>query len=127
MPFVEAARERARALPANDPMRIILEYMLRHAVGMQNSKPWSVIQDELDNHGIGMTQTKFQQTILAQTRSGDIFIASNDHGRSRGYFLIQDRADAFAMRNWYEARIAAEQANLTNLNNLIHAEWPEPA
>ena len=127
MPFLEAARDRARNLPANDPMRIVLEYMLRHAVGVQNSKPWAAIQEELDDNGIRMTQTQFQQTMLAQTRAGDIFIASNDHGRARGYFLIHDRADALSMRDWYVARIAAEQTNLNNLNALIRAQWPEAA
>ena len=124
MPFVEAARLRARALPGNDPMRIVLDYMLQHAVGLQNSKPWAEIQQQLDDHGTRMTQTQFQQTLLAQTRAGDVFIASNDHGRARGYFLIQDHADAVSMRDWYVARIAAEQANLNNLNRLIDLQWP---
>ena len=124
MPFVSAARTAVQKLPANDATRIVLLYLLKHGVGCHNAKPWSKIQEELDDHGITMTQTEFQQTILKDTRAGEIFIGANDHGRSRGYFLIQERVDAVTMREFYRKRIAAEQANLQNLERLIQIEWP---
>ena len=124
MPFIEAARTRIKQLPERDPARVVLEFMLKHATGIENSKSWYLIQAELKDHGIEMTQTQFQQTVLAETRAADIFIASTDHGRGRGYFLIKDHGDAMTMRNFYENRIAAEQANLANLNRLIDIQWP---
>src|SRR6266853_848262 len=115
MPFVKAARTVVQKLPTTDPLRIVLEYLLKHGIGSHNAKPWGELQEELDDHGIKMTQTKFQQTVLKDTRAGEIFIGSNDHGRSRGYFLIQERVDAVTMWEFYQKRIAAEQANLANL------------
>lgn len=123
MPFIDAARALVGGLPAGDTMRIVLEYLLHHGVGRANARPWSNIEDHLNAHGIFMSQTQFQQTILKETRSGDVFIGSNDHG-ARGYFLIQDRADADMAREFYERRIAAEQTNLDHLNSLIRQRWP---
>ena len=124
MPFVESVRAAVGKLPAKDATRIVVEYLLKHGVGSHNAKPWSEIEEELDDHGIKMTQTEFQQTILKDTRASDIFIGANDHGRSRGYFLIQERVDAVTMRDFYRKRIAAEQANLDNLERLIQMKWP---
>ncbi len=123
MPFVAAAKAKIRQLPANDPTRIVLEFMLKHAVGIQNAKSWRMLSDELEDHAIHMTREQFQQTILKSTREGDIFIGSNDHGPGRGYFLIQDKGDASTMQDFYEKRIAAEEAHLTNLKRLISAEF----
>jgi len=124
MQFVDAARALVRRLPPNDKTRLVLEYMLHHAVGRANAQPWSSIEDHLRAHGISMSQTQFQQTILAETRSGDIFIGSNDHGAGRGYFLIKDRADAEFTREFYTRRIAAQEANLCRLDALIGQRWP---
>jgi hypothetical protein len=124
MPFVDAARATVPKLPTSDPLRIVLEYLLKHGIGSHNAKPWSKIEEELDDHGIKMTQTEFQQTVLKDTRAGDIFIGANDHGRTRGYFLIRERVDAITMRDFYRKRIAAEQANLASLERLIDVEWP---
>jgi hypothetical protein len=58
-----------------------------------------------------MTNTGFQQTVLAESRGADFFIGSGP----RGYFLIETLEDAAAMRDFYERRIAAETQNLGNL------------
>jgi hypothetical protein len=91
MPFINDARAEVRRLPAGEPRRVILEYLLAHGVGVQNAKSWPRIAEHLEEHGIEMTREQFQQTILADTRAGTIFIGSNDHGPNRGFFLIQDR------------------------------------
>lgn len=124
MPFVNAARALVQRLPQDDSTRVVLEYLLEHGIGRANAQPWSNIEEHLNAHGIEMSQTQFQQTILADTRSGDIFIGSNDHGTGRGYFLIQDREDADTAREFYTRRIAAQQANLTRLDALIRQQWP---
>jgi len=62
-----------------------------------------------------MSQQTFQQGILKRTRECDLFIGSNDHGIAKGYFLIQDQADAEIMRDWYAKRINVEVARLKNL------------
>ena len=84
----------------------------------------ALVPSRQSDNGIAMTQTEFQQTILKDTRAGEIFIGANDHGRSRGYFLIQERVDAVTMREFYRKPIAAEQANFANLDRLIQIEWP---
>jgi hypothetical protein len=66
---------------------------------------------DLRAQGLNLTQTGFQQTVLAQSRDGDYFIGS---GR-RGYFLIETQLDAEEMRDFYQERIRAEQQNLDNL------------
>ena len=61
--------------------------------------------------GLNLTETGFQQTVLAESRGRDYFIGS---GR-RGYFLIETLQDAEAMASFYDTRIRAEQQNLANL------------
>ena len=124
MQLVDAARALVQQLSPNDKTRLVLEYLLQHAVGRANAQPWSSIEDHLNTHGISMSQIQFQQTILAETRSGDIFIGSNDHGAGRGYFLIQDRTDAVFTREFYTRRIAAQEANIRRLDALIRLQWP---
>lgn len=125
MPFVHAAREEVQRLREGEPTRVVLEYLLAHGVGVQNAKSWRRIAEHLEENDIEMTREQFQQTILAETRTGEIFIGSTDHGPNRGFFLIQDRGDAGTIREFYRRRIAAEEANLANLERLIAAEWPE--
>jgi hypothetical protein len=124
MPFDDATRVLVRQLPRRDKTRLVLEFLLEHGVGRDNAQLWSNIEDHLNAHGISMTQTHFQQTILKETTSGNIFIGSNDHG-ARGYFLIRDREDAEMAREFYTRRVAAEQANLNHLESLIRRQrWP---
>lgn len=114
MPFANEARIVAAALPANDPLKVVLEYLLLNGVGRSNAIPVDGILQELANHGTTISAVEFQQTILKDTRGGDIFIASSN----RGYFLIDDIDDARVMKRFYEARIAAESAHLANLHYL---------
>jgi hypothetical protein len=65
----------------------------------------------LQGRGLNITETGFQQTVLAESRDGDFYIVC---GR-KGYFLIQDIDDAREMRDFYKTRIRAEQQNLANL------------
>lgn len=123
MPFERAAREQLRSMSRNDPDRTVLEYLVEHALGRHNAKAWPEIQAHLESLGIDMSQTRFQQGLLADTRSGSIFIGSNDHPPAAGYFVIRDRADAEVAREFYLRRIAAQQINLERLNELIREEW----
>jgi hypothetical protein len=125
MPFVESARAAAGQLPRENQTRVVLDYLLQHGVGRGNARPWPQIEAHLNANGIFITREVFQQTILAESRSGDIFIGSNDHGASRGYFLIQDPEDAHVAREFYTRRIAAQQANLDRLDALIQQQWPQ--
>ena len=119
MPFVDSARAAVNRLPPGDRTRVVLEYLLQHGLGRQNARPWPDLEAHLSDHGIVMSSKQFQQTILAASRSDEIFIGSNDHGLGRGYFIIQDRADADCAREFYTRRIAAQQANLNRLDALI--------
>jgi hypothetical protein len=58
-----------------------------------------------------MSETDFQQTVLAESRGADYFIGSGQ----RGYFLIDTMDDAVEMRDFYDRRISAERQNLDNL------------
>lgn len=118
MPFIVSARKRLATLSPKSEKAILLDYLLRHAVGRNNAKSWPVIETYLQSKGVSMNQQRFQQGVLKNTRSGSIFIASNDHGRSRGYFLIDDQADAQTMRDWYQKRIDRETENLAILVRL---------
>jgi hypothetical protein len=73
--------------------------------------PLPTIVADLRAQGLSLTETGFQQTVLAQSRDGAYFIGS---GR-RGYFLIDTQQDAEEMKDFYEGRIMAEQQNLDNL------------
>ena len=118
MPFADSARAAVQNLNAGYPMRVVLEYLLNHGLGRANAHPWADIEAHWAAQGIRISQTQFQQGILAETRSGDIFIGSNDHS-PRGYFLIQDRGDFDAAREFYARRIAAQQTNLDHLDSLL--------
>jgi hypothetical protein len=125
MPFTDAAKAKVKELPPGDRTRVVLEVLLKYAVGIENAQPWPAIERRLRKLKIPLTLQTFQQTILKTTRQGDIFIGSNDHEPGKGYFLIKDKKDAETMRKFYEKRIASEKANLKKLNRLIEAQWPE--
>lgn len=115
MPFVDSARRYVRE--TDDPAeRALYEYLLANAVGHGNAKSWGAIQAALRRRGISMAQNDFQQTILKRSRSqdSDIFIGSSNNG----YFLIETTGDSEMMREFYQSRIASEQANLNRLLEL---------
>jgi hypothetical protein len=99
-------------------MRITLEYLLRHGVGRQNPCSLPEIVAHLNGEGVDISETGFQQTILKDTREGEVFIASSN----RGYFLIADEQDAIVMRDFYAHRIEAESRNLRNLQRLARIQ-----
>ncbi|TSA40781.1 MAG: hypothetical protein D4R57_01445 [Verrucomicrobiales bacterium] len=125
MAFLKSANEEINRLQNGTPKKLVLEYLRDNAVGYANAKPWGDIEAHLDGKGVRMSQTKFQQTILKESRSGDVFIGSNDHGVGRGYFLIKDESDAKIAREFSARRIAAQVANLTNLDRLMKEEFPQ--
>jgi len=122
MAFTNSALLRVAALPPNQPERIVLEFLLQQGTGRANAQPWSALEAHLARNGVLMSQRAFQQGILKATRENEIFIASNDHGASRGYFLIVDQQDAEIMRDWYVNRIATETARLNALRRNAQAE-----
>ena len=124
MPFVSAAQNYALTLQAGSNERLILEYLFKNALGRANSKTWSDIDTYLKQNGVKIRQQTFQQGLLKKSREGEIFIGSNDHGLGRGYFLIQDKADAEIMRQRYQHRIQVEQEHLNQLEALIKQQWP---
>jgi hypothetical protein len=110
MSFLPAVRREIHKRPAGDPVRVTLEYLLENAVGRRNAVPLPRIVAELRRRGLHLTETGFQQTVLAESRDGDYFIGSGGRG-----YLIATQADAEEMRDFYERRIAAERQNLFNL------------
>jgi hypothetical protein len=111
MSFLPAVRREINSRSANDPVRVTLEYLLQNAVSRKNPVSLETIVFHLQGIGLNINETGFQQTVLAESRDRDFFIGSS----RQGYFLIDDIDDAKEMRNFYEARIRAEQQNLDNL------------
>ena len=125
MPFIASAKARIKKLPKTHRTRVILEILLKEAVGIENAKPWEAIEKKLRARNVRITLQSFQQTILKETRQDDIFIGSNDREPGKGYFIIKDFRDAETMQGFYERRIASENANLEKLKRLIRIQWPE--
>lgn len=117
MSFLPAVRREIASRLADDPVRITLEYMLGRAIGRHNAVSLPTIVADLRAQGLNLTETGFQQTVLAESRDGDYFIGSGRHG----YFLIETQQDAEEMRDFYRDRIRAEQQNLENLLRQAHA------
>ena len=111
MSFLPAVQREINSRRPNDPVRLTLEFLLANAIGRQNAIPLPTIVAQLRAQCVNLTETGFQQTVLAESRDRDYFIGS---GR-RGYFLIDTQQDAEEMRDFYEERIRAEQQNLDNL------------
>src|SRR5437763_7147985 len=105
MPFLPDAQQAINDPTTPDPLRLTLEFLLANAVGRNNAKPIDDILQHLAVNGYPMNGPKFQTTILADTRVGDIFIGSGQHG----YFLIKDDQDAKAALDFYESRISSER------------------
>lgn len=123
MPFITTAREQVKLLDPKSPTRVFLEYMLHWGVGVKNARAWPAIESIFAANGIPMSQKKFQQTILKQTRANGVFVGSTDEAPKPGYFLIKDFTDAEVMRKFYEKRITAEMINLDALKKLMIDQW----
>jgi hypothetical protein len=111
MSFLPAVQRQINQRRPDDPVRVTLEFLMQNAVGRTNAVPLDAIIKHLKQRKIQMSETDFQQGILAKSRSADYFIGS---GR-RGYFLIDDIRDAEEMRDFYTDRITAETQNLGKL------------
>jgi hypothetical protein len=85
--------------------------MMIHAVGKHNAVPLPDIVAHLKGLGVNITTNGFQQSILAESRSGDYFIGSGH----KGYFLIDTIDDAREMKEFYDVRIRREESNRNNL------------
>ncbi len=51
MPFADSARAALQNLNADDPMRVVLEYLLNHGLGRANAHPRPDIEAHLGNSG----------------------------------------------------------------------------
>lgn len=122
--FIESIKKHVASLPDGMPEKILLDFLLANCVGHTNAKPWDVIDRHLQRHGIHWRAQDFQQGLLKQSREGPMYIGSNDHGDSRGYFLIESPEDAEVMAAWYRKRIATEQQRLNHLMVLREVQWP---
>jgi hypothetical protein len=100
----------------------LLDFLIANAIGNLNAQPWSAIEAHLLLHGHHLSQTSFQQGLLKESRETDFFIGSFDHD-PRGYFLIDTEPDAVLMREWYDARIAKEQARVASLRRQVHVPY----
>jgi hypothetical protein len=111
MSFLPAVQREINNRPHNDPVRITLEFLAQRGVGRNSAVPLRDIVAHLQGQGINITDTQFQQTVLAESRGADFFIGSGN----RGFYLITTIGDAQKMRDFYETRIRTEQDNLNNL------------
>lgn len=111
MSFIPAVQREIANRQPNDPIRVALEFLYPAHVGVANAISLTTIVGHLQGRRINITETGFQQTVLATSRGADYYIGS---GR-RGYFLIDRMDDAIEMRDFYETRIRREQQNLDNL------------
>lgn len=123
MPFVSEINRWVSRYSEGTPERIVLEFLRDHGVGRNNAQPWWRISEILEGHGFSWRIQNFQQGLLRETREGDLYIGSNDHGRSRGYFLVADEEDADLVADWYRRRIAKEQERLQRIEDLVDQEW----
>jgi len=124
MPFSNSIAQEIAGLDQRDPYRILLENMRLEALGRNNSKAFGVIEAELAQRGVNVTQTQFQQTLLKKSRGGQVFIGSTDHGPHRSYFLIETPDDAEVAREFYRRRIHDQQVNLNLLEDLMRQAFP---
>jgi hypothetical protein len=111
MSFLPAVHRQINNRQPNDPVRIVLEFLVQRAVGHNHAVPLRDIVAHLNGRGINITETGFQQTLLAESRGADYFIGSGH----RGFYLIDTIGDAEEMRDFYEHRIRTETDNLLNL------------
>jgi hypothetical protein len=111
MSFLPAVQREIANRQPGDPIRLTLEYLIQHGIGNQNPVPLREIVQHLNDNGIQISGTGFQQTVLAESRRQDFYIGV---GR-RGYFIIDTIDDAILTRDFYDTRIQAERRNLDNL------------
>lgn len=109
MSFIPAARKHLSLLGHGSDDYKILKFLINNAIGKINAKSWKAIKT-----ASGLTSTskeQFQQGLLKFSREKDFFIGSC----SRGYYMIDDRADAIATKKFYQDRIDIERLRVINL------------
>jgi hypothetical protein len=116
MPFLQSARKKLRKLAVSDPMRITLEFLMenRRAIGCANAIPTRLVLNRLAQRGYRMTKEEFQQTILNETRGGDVFVGVCP----RAIYLIENRKHAVATHEFYSPRIKSQLKLRRNLKRL---------
>lgn len=117
MPFLPDAQKAVNDPATPNDVRLTLQFLIAKAQGRHNAKPIHDILHHLASNGVHMGASRFQTTILAGSREGDVFIGSGQHG----YFLIVDIDDARATLEFYESRIASEVARIAHLKQLALA------
>jgi len=122
MAFYETCQNLAKDLKEDDPNRKILEYLLTNAVGRKNLKSWDKIETDLVAAGVENLPSKenFQTGLLGKTRECEAFIGSSP----KGFFIINDREDAYVTRDFYIKRITTQAARLDKLQKLIERQYP---
>jgi hypothetical protein len=122
MAFHSSCKALAESLPATDPFRAIIDFLLAAGVGRKNPQSWPKIESHLRSSGVTEipSMEKFQVEFLGKTREGDSFIGSS----GKGYFIIADASDAEATRRFYQNRIFTEMDRLRRLESLIAIEFP---
>ena len=120
MSFIPAVQREMNSRQPNDPVRLTLEHLSRRAVGHQHPVTLADMVAHLRTQGINLSVKQFQQSVLAISRDADFFIGSGN----RGIYLIDTIDDARVMRDFYVARIQAEQQNLDNLQRkAVQVGW----
>jgi hypothetical protein len=119
MSLLQAVQRKAADPHTSAVNRCVLNYLVAHAVGRRNAKPWPVIEAHLRRNGFALSHETFQQGLLKDSRESNYFIGSNDHGVNRGYYIINTQRDAELMRDWYEDRIQKERARLRSLQRQV--------
>ena len=114
MAFLQDVQQAIGDPATPESLRITLEFLRANAVGRSNAVPLEQILEHLELNGYPMNGPKFQTTILADTRVGDIFIGSG----SRGYFLIETEENAQATLDFYHSRVASELERIRHLKEL---------
>lgn len=116
MSFLQAVKNKAADPKTSVVHKCILDFLIANAVGSANAQPWVMIEIHLANCGFTLSQNAFQQGLLKNSRENGYFIGSFDHD-PWGYFIIHTQQDAELMRDWYNTRIAKEQARIASLRN----------
>lgn len=120
MSFLPAAKALLSSMKPGKPRYEILCYLINNAVGSLNAKSWDEIENHLKSKKLSCRKQTFQQGLLKDSREGESFIGSNDHGAQRGYFIIDSKLDAELMKNWYLNRIKTEKQRV---DNLVKQAW----
>lgn len=114
-PFDDAVPSLLDRLSPGSIEYAILKYLWKNARGCSSAKTWEEIVAGCAHSELSSDRRPFQHGLLADSRSGDVFIGSGPNG----YFIVVDREDAKVMADFYNTRIATETQHLNHLNALV--------